>query len=161
VGLGFVEHVEEWPSALAAARRHGERILLEEWVRGREVTVGVIENDPLPVVEIRPRSGRYDYRSKYTPGSTEYCCPADFDAALTRRIQALGLAAFDAIGGRDYGRVDLLVPESGAPTVLEVNTLPGMTETSLLPKAAAAAGIDFPALCQRMVELALARAGTP
>jgi D-alanine-D-alanine ligase len=159
VGLGFVERPGEWAPALAAARRHGEEILLEEWVRGREVTVGILESDPLPVVEVRPRSGRYDYRSKYTAGSTDYRCPAEFDAATTRRIQALGLAAFDAIGGRDYGRVDLLVPESGAPTVLEVNTLPGMTETSLLPKAAAAAGIDFPALCQRMIELALTRSG--
>ena len=111
-------------------------------------------DEPLPVVEVRPKTGIYDYQTKYSAGTTEYFCPAPFDEATTARIQAAGLGAFKAIGGRDYSRVDVIVRPNGEPVVLEVNTLPGMTETSLLPKAAAAAGISYPELCQRMVELA-------
>ena len=109
------------------------------------------------MVEVRPKTGNLDYHNKYTPGCTEYFCPADFDEATTKRIQDAALGAFKAIGGRDYARVDVMVRADGSPVVLEVNTLPGMTETSLLPKAAAAAGINYAELCQRMIDLALAR----
>jgi D-alanine-D-alanine ligase len=112
-------------------------------------------------VEVRPKVGAYDYRNKYTLGRTEYFCPAPFDAATTKRIQTAALGAFRALGGRDYARVDVIVrvPQCGSePVVLEVNTQPGMTETSLLPKAAAAAGISYEQLCQRMIDLALLRA---
>jgi D-alanine-D-alanine ligase len=111
----------------------------------------------LPVVEVRPKSGVYDYRTKYSVGATDYFCPAPFDEATTKRVQAAGVAAFKAIGARDYARVDVMVRANGDPVVLEVNTLPGMTETSLLPKAAAAVGIGYAELCQQMVELALRR----
>jgi len=111
----------------------------------------------LPVVEVRPRNGAYDYANKYTAGATEYFCPATFDETTTQRIQAAALGAFQAVGGRDYARVDVMVRADGTPVVLEVNTLPGMTETSLLPKAAAAAGMSYVDLCQRMVDLALRR----
>ncbi len=162
VGLQFVESVSDFRAALAEALRYDSRVLMEEKIDGRETTVGVLAGEALPVVEVRPRSGAYDYRSKYTSGSTEYLCPAPFDAATTSRIQAAGLAAFRAIGGRDYSRVDVMVRPSGEPIVLEVNTLPGMTETSLLPKAAAAAGMNYAQLCQRMVDLALSRgSGVP
>jgi D-alanine-D-alanine ligase len=114
----------------------------------------------LPVVEIRPKEGGYDYQNKYTEGATEYLCPAPFDRVATERIQSLGMRAFEAIGGRDYGRVDVMVREDGQPVVLEVNTLPGMTETSLLPKAALALGLGFGALCGRMLELAVKRVST-
>jgi D-alanine-D-alanine ligase len=158
VGLHFVERAAEWRCALAEAFRYGSPLLLEEKICGRETTVGILDGEALPVVEVHPKSGAYDYANKYTAGRTEYFCPADFDAATTKRIQAAGLAAFNAIGGRDYARVDVMVRADGSPVVLEVNTLPGMTATSLLPKAAAAAGIEFAELCQRMVELALKRA---
>jgi len=157
VGLQFVERVEEWPGALAEALRHGSEVLLEEKVIGRECTVGILGNAVLPVVEVRPRSGVYDYRTKYSTGAAEYLCPAPLDAETTGRVQAAALGAFRAIGGRDYARVDVMVRADGAPVVLEVNTLPGMTETSLLPKAAAAAGIGYGELCERMVELAWQR----
>ena len=124
---------------------------------GRETTVGILAGTPLPVVEVCPKSGNYDYKNKYTAGNTEYFCPADFSTAVIGRIQAAALGAFNAVGGRDYARVDVMVRADGSPVVLEVNTLPGMTETSLLPKAAAAAGINFAQLCQQMVELALKR----
>jgi D-alanine-D-alanine ligase len=109
------------------------------------------------VVEVRPKTGVYDYQTKYTSGTTDYLCPAPFDPETTARIQQAGLGAFRAIGGRDYARVDVMVHASGAVYVLEVNTLPGMTETSLLPKAAAAAGITYANLCDRMVQLAWRR----
>jgi D-alanine-D-alanine ligase len=157
VGLQIVERVSDWGKALAEAMRFDSHVLMEEKIAGRECTVGILDDKPLPLVEVCPKTGVYDYQNKYTAGSTEYFCPADFDAATTARVQAAGLGAFKAIGGRDYSRVDVIVKPSGEPIVLEVNTLPGMTENSLLPKAAAAAGIGYAELCQRMVELALKR----
>jgi len=169
VGLQFVERVAEWSEALREAFRYDSQLLVEEKIVGRETTVGILDGQALPVVEVRPKSGSYDYRNKYTAGNTEYFCPAEFDAATTKKIQAAALGAFRAVGGRDYSRVDVMVREVDSrveqagrpchydPVVLEVNTLPGMTPTSLLPKAAAAAGIVYEQLCQRMIELALAR----
>ncbi len=157
VGLQFVERVSDWSKALTEAMRYDTHVLMEEKIIGRECTVGILADKPLPIVEVRPKAGIYDYQTKYTAGTTEYFCPADFDDATTGRVQAAALAAFKAIGGRDYSRVDVMVKPDGEPIVLEVNTLPGMTETSLLPKAAAAAGLDYAQLCQRMVELALQR----
>jgi D-alanine-D-alanine ligase len=160
VGLQFVDRVEEFSSALAESLRFGGEVVMEERILGRETTVGILDGRALPVVEVRPKEGSYDYTNKYTAGRTEYLCPAPFDATTTERIQAAALGAFQAIGGRDYGRVDVMVRANNSPVVLEVNTLPGMTETSLLPKAAAAAGIGFNELCQRMLDLALARGRT-
>ena len=158
VGLQFVERVGDWKPALVEAMKFDSEVLVEEKIPGRECTVGILGDEALPVVEVRPKVGSYDYRNKYTAGCTEYFCPAPFDAATTRRIQDAALGAFRAIGGRDYARVDVMVRESGEPLVLEVNTLPGMTETSLLPKAAAAAGLSYGQLCQCMVDLAVERA---
>jgi len=157
VGLQFVERVEDWSGALAEAFRYDSEVLMEEKISGRETTVGILGGEALPIVEVRPRQGGYDYQNKYTSGRTEYFCPAPFDPATTWRIQQAALAAFRAVNGRDYGRVDVMVQSNGTPVVLEVNTLPGMTETSLLPKAAAAAGISFSELCQRMIDLAMQR----
>jgi D-alanine-D-alanine ligase len=159
VGLQFVDRVADWGTALREALRYDTQLLVEEKIEGRETTVGILANEALPVVEVRPKQGSYDYRNKYTAGATEYFCPAPFDCEITTRIQTAALAAFRAIGGRDYARVDVMVRASGEPVVLEVNTLPGMTETSLLPKAAAAAGLNYEALCERMIELALNRRG--
>jgi D-alanine-D-alanine ligase len=157
VGLQFVERVSDWSKALAEAMRYDAQVLMEEKILGRECTVGILADKPLPLVEVRPKTGIYDYQTKYSPGMTDYLCPAPFDEETTARIQTAGLGAFQAIGGRDYSRVDVIVQPNGEPVVLEVNTLPGMTETSLLPKAAAAAGINYPELCQHMVDLALKR----
>ena len=159
VGLQFVERVADWSAALAEALRYDSQVLMEEKIIGRETTVGILDDQALPLVEVRPRSGMLDYQSKYTAGATEYFCPAQFDEAATKRIQAAALGAFHAVGGRDYARVDVMVQPNGDPLVLEVNTLPGMTELSQLPKAAAAVGIEYGELCERMVEMALRRAG--
>jgi D-alanine-D-alanine ligase len=160
VGLQFVERVSEWTAALAEAMRFDSAVLLEEKIQGRETTVGILDGKPLPVVEVRPQTGVYDYHSKYTVGATSYLCPAPFDEPTTQAIQAAAVGAFKSIAGRDYSRIDIMVRPNGEPLVLEVNTLPGMTETSLLPKAAAAAGLSYENLCQRMIELALQRERT-
>ena len=133
--------------------------VVEEKIVGREVTVGIVDGEALPVVEIRPKTGAYDYTNKYTTGATEYICPAKFDEATTLRIQTAAGQALTAVGGGSYARVDFIVRDCGEPVLLEVNTLPGMTETSLLPKAAKAAGMSFVELCQRLVDLALEPAG--
>ena len=156
IGLQFVDRLGDWTAALAEAFRHDSRVLMEERIIGRELTVGILEQRPLPVVEVRPRQGSYDYKNKYTAGATEYLCPSPLPPDVTARVQQAAFGAFEAVGGRDFGRVDVMLRDD-QPFVLEVNTLPGMTETSLLPKAAAAAGISYAELCQRMIELALAR----
>jgi D-alanine-D-alanine ligase len=159
VGLQFVDRVADFGAALTEALRHDTQVLMEERIVGRETTVAILDGQALPIVEVRPKEGTYDYTNKYTAGKTDYYCPAPFDPPVTAAIQQAALGAFKAVGGRDYARVDVMVRANGEPVVLEVNTLPGMTETSLLPKAAAAAGIGYPELCQRMIDLAMKRAG--
>ena len=158
VGLQFVNRVEQWPAALREALKFDTEVLLEERIVGRETTVAILEGVALPVVEVRPHTGVYDYQSKYTKGATEYFCPAELPTAITARVQTAARGALAAVGGGDYARVDVMIRADGEPVVLEVNTLPGMTETSLFPKAAAAAGMNYPAVCQRMVDLAWRRA---
>ena len=157
VGLNRVEGEAGWNVALADSLRYGGAVLCEECIQGRELTVGVLDGAALPVVEVRPKAGGYNYENKYTPGATDYFCPADLPNEVAAHVQALGLRAFEAVGARDFGRVDVMLNAEFKPYVLEVNTLPGMTETSLLPKAAEVAGINFNALCQCMLELALRR----
>ena len=161
VGLQFVDRIADWTTSLTEALRFDTEVLVEERIIGRETTVGILGVTALPVLEVRPKSGAFDYRNKYTAGATEVFCPAEFDAVTTARIQAAALGAFHAIGGRDYARVDVMVRPNGDPIVLEVNTLPGMTELSLLPKAAAAAGVGYADLCQRMIAMALLHPVSP
>jgi D-alanine-D-alanine ligase len=158
VGIQFVERVSDWSAALTESMRFDQRVLIEEKIIGRETTVGILDGKALPIVEVRPKQGVYDYATKYTAGASEYLCPAPFSETAAERIQQAALAAFATVGGRDYGRVDVMVRANDEPVVLEVNTLPGMTKTSLLPKAAAAAGFSYAELCQRMIDLALRRA---
>ncbi|MGA2173597.1 MAG: D-alanine--D-alanine ligase [Verrucomicrobiota bacterium] len=157
VGLQMVDEIGQWPGALAEALRFDSEVLMEEKIVGREATVGILAGQALPVAEVRVKQGFFTYANKYTPGAAEHFCPADFDAATTARIQAAALGAFHAVGGRDYARVDVMVRPNGQPVMLEVNTLPGMTELSILPEAARAAGLGYAPLCQRMIDLALER----
>ncbi|MCS7089333.1 MAG: D-alanine--D-alanine ligase [Verrucomicrobiota bacterium] len=159
LGLQLVEDRADWPRALAEAWRYDTCLLVEEKVTGRECTVGLLGDQILPISEVRLKQGLYDYHTKYTPGAAEYLCPAPWDEITAERIRTAARAAFDAIGGRDYGRVDIIVRPDGLPVVLEVNTLPGMTPTSALPRAARAAGITYEDLCERMIALAWQRSG--
>jgi D-alanine-D-alanine ligase len=139
--------------ALDLAWEHDDHALVEKYISGREFTVGILGDQALPVVEIIPKKGFYDYANKYTPGATEYFCPARIDRDTVGLIQDWALQAHRALRCRVYSRVDVMLDEQGNPWVLEVNTIPGMTATSLLPKAAAAAGLPFPDLCERILEL--------
>ena len=154
VGVHLIHEASAIDPALADCLQHGEEILVEELVEGRELTVGVLGDQVLPVVEIKPLAGFYDYTNKYTKGATEYLVPAPLTEEETAAVQSVALAAVKALGLRVYSRVDVLLGHGG-PTVLEINTIPGMTETSLLPKAAAASGLDFSTLCCRIAALSL------
>jgi D-alanine-D-alanine ligase len=156
VGTHPVLNRADLAPALAGALKYDSTALVERFIEGRELTVGVLGNQTLPIVEIHPLDGFYDYANKYTKGRTEYFCPAPLPEELTLLIQKHALAAHRAIGNPVYSRVDFILEKDGNPYCLEVNTIPGMTATSLLPKAAAAVGIDFPQLCRRIVELSWA-----
>jgi D-alanine-D-alanine ligase len=146
---------EELAVAVEEALKFDSAVLVEQLIHGRELTVGVLGDQVLPIVEIRPLDGFYDYTNKYTKGRTEYFCPAPLPEEIAARIQAYALAAHRAVGETIYSRIDFLL-EKDAPYCLEINTIPGMTATSLLPKAAAAAGLSFPQLCRAIVELSWA-----
>lgn len=151
VGVHIVRDPAQAESAMAGAATFGNDILVEEFVDGLELTVAVLDDKALPVIQIIPPEGVYDMASKYPwlSGSkgSQYICPADIGEAATAAVQKAALAAHRALGIEIYSRVDVLLDQSGQPFVLEANTIPGMTETSLLPKSAAAAGISFPELC--------------
>lgn len=154
VGLYVVEKPDGLTDKVREAGRFDDEVMIERYARGRELTVGVLGDQALPPVEIRPKSGMYDYEAKYTPGRTEYLCPAPLDVELVSEMQTYALRAFRVLKLRGYARIDFLLSRERL-YCLEANTLPGMTATSLLPKAADAAGIPFPDLCQRIVELAV------
>ncbi len=157
VGLTIVEEEQDITKALHDALKYSNHIIIERFISGREVTVGVLGDQALPIVEIIPEHGIYDYECKYTHGRSNYICPAEIPPKKTKEIQSIGLKAFKALGCEDYARVDFRYGEDGRFYCLEVNTLPGMTDTSLVPKAAKAVGIDFPELVDKIVWLALKR----
>jgi D-alanine-D-alanine ligase len=158
VGLSIVRHPSELDAALEKAGRHDHQILVEQFVPGRELTVAVVGEEAFPIVEIEPKSGFYDYEAKYTKGKTEYTCPARLDAELARHVRELAVECCAVLGCRGVARVDFRLSEDDEPQVLEVNTVPGMTPTSLVPMAAQAKGIGYDQLVGRMLDLALADA---
>ena len=151
VGVTVVREPGQLAAALAAAFGHGPDAIAEKFVEGRELTVGVLDDVPLPIVEVVPEGGFYDYAAKYTEGRTRYLCPAPLEPRAAAHITAVALSANRALGCTGASRVDLIVDKAGTPWVLEVNTIPGMTPTSLLPKAAAAVGIEFDELVERIL----------
>lgn len=160
----FIVHTEaEAAQAIADAAKFASELLVEEFVEGRELTVGILGDRALPIIEIRPRVGFYDWTNKYPfldptgKGAADHYCPAALTEAETRLVQETALAAKNALDLQVYCRVDLLLPANGKPVVLEINTIPGMTEASLLPEAAKAAGIGYAALCERIAQLSLAK----
>ena len=151
VGVSIVHATAALPAAFAAARAGRGVVLCEQYVAGREVSVGILDERPIGTVEIVPQAEFYDYAAKYQRDDTQYLCPAPFPADVTARLLAAGDAAHRALGCRGYSRVDFLVDEQGDAYLLEVNTLPGMTSHSLIPKMAAQVGIEYGALCERIL----------
>jgi D-alanine-D-alanine ligase len=163
VGVYIVRKQSALDSALADAGKYDRQLLIEEFIPGRELTIGILGDQALPILEIIPKGGFYDFNNKYpflnpqAGGGAEHVCPAKIGPEKTKEIQELALRAFRALGLQVYARVDVIFSESGKPFVLEINTIPGMTEASLLPEAAAAAGINYVDLCLRIIQLSQAR----
>lgn len=160
VGVHIVQKPDEWEAAVADASKFSRDLLVEEFISGKELTVGVVDDEALPIIHIQPRSGFYDIKNKYPwmtgEGGTDYFCPADLSPEVTAAVQEMALQAHRSLGIEVYSRVDLLLRESDQePFVLEVNTIPGMTPSSLLPKAAAAIGIDYATLCLKIITVSL------
>ncbi|MFC1675190.1 D-alanine--D-alanine ligase [Candidatus Omnitrophota bacterium] len=154
LGLTIVKKEDSLERALELAFSFDGRAVAEEYVDGREITAGILDEKPLPIVEIIPENGVFDFEAKYQPGSTRYVVPAQLTGKLTSSAQEAGLSAHKSLGCRGCSRVDMILGEEGIVYVLEVNTIPGFTETSLLPKAAKSAGCGFGELCLKLIELA-------
>ena len=154
LGVSIVRREEELPAALEEAGRYGASGLVEAFIPGRELTVGILHEEPLPVIEIRPHASFFDFTAKYTVGSTDYVVPAVLEPAIAGAVQAAGLAAHRAIGARHFSRADLILTQDQVPVLLEINTIPGFTPTSLLPKAARCVGPSYDALCEQLVTMA-------
>ena len=158
VGISIVKRASEWPKALMGAFRYDDSVVVEQFLRGPEITVGILGRQALPIIEILPQHDRpfYDFHAKYAPGGSRHILPARISAVHARRSIDLSLAACAALGTRGAARVDLMIDSRLGPCLLEVNTIPGMTETSLLPEAARAAGIDFDSLVVKIAEVSVA-----
>ncbi len=152
VGLTVVHARGKIEAGISKAFNYGESVLIEEYISGKELTVSILGQQPLPVIEIIPENGLYDYESKYQTGKTKYVCPAEIPEETTKKLQHYGLQAYNSLSCSNYARVDFRMNEEGNLFCLEVNTLPGMTPASLLPKAAKVMGIDFNQLIEEIVE---------
>ncbi|MBM3251709.1 MAG: D-alanine--D-alanine ligase [Candidatus Omnitrophica bacterium] len=151
VGVSFVEKETDLPKAIDLAFTYDDRIIIEEYLPGREITVGILEEKPLPIVEIIPKKRFFDFQAKYEKGMTDYAVPAKLPPKIYKNSQEIGLRAHKAIGCSTFSRVDMIL-KNDTPYVLEVNSIPGLTATSLLPKAALAINIDFLDLCLRIIK---------
>ena len=154
IGVGIVMERSGLEEAIRTAQGYDQEVLIERFIDGKELTVGILNGEPLPVIEITPKEGLYDYEAKYTPGKTEYRCPAPISEEKQREAQEVSLKAYHCLGCHGSARVDLRMNEQGEVFIIEVNTVPGMTETSLVPKAAAQRGISFPQLVEVILEQA-------
>ncbi|AHE99272.1 D-alanine--D-alanine ligase [Thioalkalivibrio paradoxus] len=159
LGLTRVQSTAELPAAYEEACRHAGAVFAEQWIVGKEYTVAIVGNEPLPVIQIETPGSFYDYHAKYEADTTRYLCPPPLDSAALIELQTLALSAFAAIDGQGWGRVDLLQDVHGENYLIEVNTVPGMTDHSLVPKAAAQAGIGFDELCLRILDTSFGAEG--
>ena len=155
VGVTICQNEEQLPAAFNLAKSYSQRILVEEFIDGHEVTVAILDNQPLPVLEIKPKHSVYDYECKYTSGMSEYEVPAQIPDEVAQQIRSQALAAHMSLGCEVYSRVDYRLSNQMVPYCLEVNTLPGMTSTSLVPKMAKAVGISFEELIEKIIQLSL------
>ncbi|MGN0503367.1 MAG: D-alanine--D-alanine ligase [Ruminococcus sp.] len=157
VGIAKAENEEEFLAAVKDAFRYENEIVVEQFVKGREFSVGLLGGKALPPIEIIPKSGFYDYAAKYQAGATVEICPADIDEQTDKKLRDAATAAYNALHLDSYARVDFLVDENGEPFCLEANTLPGMTPTSLLPQEADVEGLNYADLCEKIIEISLAK----
>ena len=155
IGVSIAHTAEELRRSLTEGLALGGRTVLEEYIRGREIQVGILEDKALPSIEIIPKQGFYDYANKYQPGAALEVCPAEITPEEEARVRAAALRVYETLGLSVYSRADFILTEDGEPWFLEINTLPGMTPTSLVPQEAAAVGIDYASLCQRIIEESL------
>lgn len=159
VGVSIANNEEEFKAALADSFKYDDEIVIEQYIKGREFSIGVIEGKAFPIIEIAPLVGFYDYKNKYQAGSAVETCPAELDDIKTKEMQQYAERAFAVLRLRDYARMDFMMSERGDVYCLEANTLPGMTATSLIPQEAAAVGISFEQLIEKMIGIALKRSG--
>lgn len=157
VGVSVANNDAEYEKALETAFSFENEVVVEQFIKGREFSIGVIDGKALPIIEIAPLQGFYDYKNKYQAGSTIETCPAQISERLTKQMQEYAEAAYRVLGMQAYARIDFLTNEKEEIFCLEANTLPGMTPTSLLPQEAAAVGIDFESLCEKLVEVSMAK----
>ena len=155
IGLSIVKDNQLTQSAMDLAFQHGNSIIIEKFISGRELTIPIINEEAYPIVEINPKNNFYDYECKYTPGMSEYLCPAILEQNLVEKIEANTMQLFNKFGCSVYARADYILDKSGVPYFLEMNTLPGMTSTSLVPKSAYAKGQSFQKLIRNIIELSL------
>ena len=155
VGVYIVSSQDEVNDAIRNAFTYDNKILIEEFIKGRELTCGVIKGKALPVVEIAPVAGFYDYKNKYQAGSTVETCPAEIGEELTKKVQAVSELAYETLGLETYARIDVMLKKNGDVYCLEANTLPGMTPTSLLPQEAGVLGMSYEDLCEYIIEISL------
>ena len=155
VGVSIVSNQEEFSSAMEEAFRYEEEVIVEQYVKGREFSVGLLDGKALPIIEIKPKNGFYDYKNKYQSGMTEEICPAELDAQSTVRMKKYAEQAYKALMLQAYSRIDFLMDEKGDMYCLEANTLPGMTPMSLLPQEARVQGIEYGELCENIIALSL------
>jgi D-alanine-D-alanine ligase len=152
VGVSIAANREEYAQALDVAFRYDEEVIVEQYIKGREFSVGVLAGEVLPIIEIIPKEGFYDYKTKYQAGMAQDVCPAPLEEDLTCRMQQLALRTYQELKLQVYGRVDFLMDQDNKMYCLEANTLPGMTPTSLLPQEAKAVGIEYTDLCERIIQ---------
>lgn len=155
VGVYMVNNEDELKKALKEAFTYEDEVVIEQYIKGREFSVAVIDGEALPVIEIEPKAGFYDYKNKYQAGATVETCPANLSEELTKKMQDYAVSAFHALNLSSYARMDFLMKEDGSMYCLEANTLPGMTPTSLMPQEAAQIGLEFGDLCERLIEVSI------
>lgn len=157
IGVHIVRHPAEWESAIKDALNYGPNVIIEEFIKGEEFTVGIFDQKPLPVVAINPKTNFFSFNAKYQKGMTDYVCPASIPEDLAVKMQTIALKAYQVIECAGFARVDIRTDAQLNPYVLEINTIPGFTETSLFPKAAQVAGYNFCQVCEQLLELGYAK----
>lgn len=158
IGLSVIDKEDDFKPAVELAFGFDERVIVEEYISGRELTVGILDNQALPVIEIIPKKRFFDYEAKYKTGMTDYLVPADLEEGVSKKIQAAAIQAHKLLGCFGCSRVDIILNKDGTPFILELNSIPGLTPMSLLPKAAMQSGIEFTQLCVKLIELAYEKA---